>query len=252
MTGTLHRTPLLVLILAASPVASQEQASVDPEAAAALARMSTAMRALSHVSLHADVSTEEVLTTGQKLQYGGTIDIMVRRPDRLRVSMTSDRQAREFYYDGENATLFSPRIGYFATFDAPPTTAELLQRAAERYDLELPLVDLVQWGAGGDRPDELKSGFQVGSETIGGKLCDQFAFREEDRDYQIWIARGDEALPCKIVVTTTTDPSMPQFTAVLSWRAVQSFPADTFAFTAPEDSRRIAIGLVPDGAGGSQ
>lgn len=253
MTGILHRAPLLLaLILAATPAASQEQQSVDPEAVAALGRMGAAMRALTNVSLHADVTTEEVLTTGQKLQYGGTIELMARRPDRLRLSLKSDRQAREFYYDGKSATLFSPRIGYFATFEAPPTTAELLQRAAERYDLELPLVDLVEWGAGGGRPDDLQSAFQVGTETIDGKLCDQFAFREEGQDYQIWIAQGEQALPCKIVVTTTDDPSMPQFSAVLSWQPARDFAADTFVFTPPESSRRIAIGQVPAGSGGSR
>lgn len=258
MSRTIRKTGYLltlILAVAATPGQSQEdapQSNVDPEAVAALDRMGAALRRLTNVSLRADVTTEEVLTTGQKLQYGGAVDIMAQRPNRLRMNLISDRKAREFYYDGETATLFSPRIGYFATFDAPPTIRELLEATAARYDLELPLVALLDWGTTPERTARLTSAFQVGTETIGGATCDHYAMREEGQDWQVWIAQGDNALPCKLVITTTDDPSMPQYVAAFTWKPAESFPADTFAFTPPENSRRIAIGIVDSGAGGSR
>jgi hypothetical protein len=47
----------------------------------------------------------------------------------------------------------------------------------------------------------VKSGYRVGESTIAGVLCDHLALRNEKLDVQVWIEKGNEPAPRRIVVT---------------------------------------------------
>jgi hypothetical protein len=233
---------------AASGQQQQQNAKLDADAVAALHKMGAALGGLHSFGLHADVTQEEVLTTGQKLQFGGTVDVKARRPNAVRMDVKSDRKERTLYYDGKTATLFSPRIGYYATFAAPPTIGELLKMASAKYGIETPLSDLFIWGTDPNAESKLQSAFRVGTELINGHVCDQYAMRQPQADWQVWIAEGSEALPCKLVITTTDDPAMPQYSAVYSWTPRETLADSTFSFSPPANSRKIAIEALPAAA----
>lgn len=234
----------------ARPAASGDR---DPDAMAALDRMGTALRRLNSFGMRADVTTEQVLTTGQKLQNSGSIDFRVRRPNGFRIEIDSDREARTIYYDGRSVTVVAPRVGYYASFPARPTIRETLAAARDRFDLELPLSELFNWDSSSEVAGRLTSAFRVGDETIGGQVCEQYAMRQAGVDWQIWIRRGANALPCKLVITTTDDPSMPQYTALFTWRPQETFAASTFAFTPPANARQITFAeMTPTAQPGSQ
>ena len=206
---------------------------------AALNRMGATLRALPTFGLHLDTTSEEVLTTGQKIQHGGVVDYSVRRPNALRIESNSDQQSRIVVYDGTTLTLFSPRIGYWASFPAAGTIRDMLISARDHLGLELPISDLFDWGNDPAVLTRVNSAISVGPEQIAGQTCQQYAMRQVNVDWQIWIREGAQALPCKVVITTTDDPSMPQFSAVFNWRLDATFAADTFSFTPPEGARRI-------------
>jgi hypothetical protein len=81
----------------------------------------------------------------------------------------------------------------------------------------------------------------IGFARINGQNTDQYAFRQGDIDWQIWIARGDRPLPLKVIITTRSDPAQPQFTSVLSWNLNPRFSNATFAFNPPRDAHEIRI-----------
>lgn len=211
---------------------------------AALERMGAALRGLSSFGLRADVTTEQVLLSGQKLQYGSQLTYQVRRPDGLRIDIASDRQPRSIYYDGKTVTVVAPLLGYYASAAAPPTIGEMLRAASEKHGLELPLADLFTWGTADDKRALITSAIQTSAETIGGTKCDHFAYRQANVDWQVWIAQGAQALPCKLVITTRDDPSMPQYSAVLAWQPQQSFAAETFAYTPQANAQKIVLGTA--------
>ena len=64
-------------------------------------------------------TTDDLLPSGQKVQFGGTVDLKIRRPDRLRMDITGDRRNERLYYDGKTFTVFGTNAGYYATFPAP-------------------------------------------------------------------------------------------------------------------------------------
>ena len=59
----------------------------------------------------------------------------------------------------------------------------------------------------------VKSGYYVGESRIAGVLCDNLALRSEDEDVQLWITKGSNPAPRRIVVTYTKIGGQPQFWA---------------------------------------
>lgn len=241
------RPALLALILFAHdvPALAQDPPSpppqVDSDAREALQRMGTALRGLKNYGLSAEFTTEEVLTSGQKLQHGGTFEAKVRRPNGFRIDINSDRQARNLFYDGKTLTVFAPRVGYYASVQAPPTIAEMINLTEEQYGIEIPLASLFQWGSEGSPAENITSAFRVGTEHIGGLACEHYAVRGANADWQVWIAPAPSSLPCKLVITTKDDAAMPQYTAVLRWSANAPFEPSQFVFTPPADARQIQL-----------
>lgn len=216
----------------------------EPEAIAALERMGASLRKLTNFSVTAEATTEEVLTTGQKLQYGGTIDLRARVPDRLRLDSVSDRKTRHIYYDGKSLTVFAPKLGYYGSVPAPSTIRAMLTEAQARYDIEFPLADFFDLGVDPTLTAKLTSAFLVRPERIGADMCDHYAMRQENADWQVWIRQGAEALPCKMIITTSSDPSMPQYVAVLKWNTNAANAESVFAFQPPANTKKIVIGQV--------
>ena len=136
---------------------------------------------------------------------------------------TGDQQHRLFFYDGKTFTLFAPRLNFYATVPAPPTIVELIDKLKEKFDIELPLVDMFYWGTPRAAVDEIKSAIDLGPTSIGGVSCEQFAFRQPGIDWQIWIQNGDYPLPRKLVISTLTDEARPQYTSVYTWNLAPSF-----------------------------
>jgi hypothetical protein len=89
---------------------------------------------------------------------------------------------------------------------------------------------------------KLTSAFNVGTATIDGVATDHWAFRSADFDWEIWIERGDRPVPRKYVLIDRTDPTLPAFTARLSWEINPTLDAAAFTFVPKADS--IAIQLA--------
>src|SRR5690349_7149136 len=177
----------------------------DQNALSALERMGDYLRTLTSFQLKADVVTEDVRTDGQKVQIIRSVDLVAKRPNRLYADITNDRQRRLFFFDGKRFTLYAPRPNFYATIDAPPTIEKLADVLEDKYDLELPLVDLFRWGTPEANVGSITLAVDLGPSVINGVTCQQYAFRQEGVDWQLWIQRGEQPLPCRIVITTLTD-----------------------------------------------
>ena len=96
-------------------------------------------------------------------------------------------------YDGKNFTVYSPKLGYYATAPAPGTNREVLDTIYNKFGISLPLEDLFRWGDSGAnaaRLQSLQSAYKVGTVTLDGVPTDHFAFREGDVDWEVWIDQG--------------------------------------------------------------
>lgn len=240
------RTDLRTLAFAAglllgTAAASQEQPAIEPAALDALDKMGAHLRTLTSFEVQGEATIDEVLESGQKLQFASAVHLRVRRPDRLWAAVDADRKTREFFYDGKTFTIWGPRNKLYATFPAPATLREMIDRVEERYGLVLPLADLFRWGTDPAAREKIRGAIYVGPARIGGTPCDHFAFRQEGVDWQIWIQKGDSPLPRKLVITTTDEEAQPQYVSEMSWNLAPALNDKMFVFEPPPDAYRISI-----------
>jgi hypothetical protein len=120
----------------------------------------------------------------------------------------------------------------------------LVDNIRDKYDINLPLVDLFRWGTDDANIKKIKAAFDVGPSSVDGVTCEQYAFRQADVDWQIWIELGEFPLPRKVVIRTLTDDAKPQHREVLTWNLAPSFNEKAFTFDPPADAHRIAIAEV--------
>jgi hypothetical protein len=235
--------PILAMAVAgvASQARAQEAPDIDPGAMAALDKMGTYLRTLKAFQIRSTITSETVLDDGQKIQFDSVADLLVDRPNKLRMEATGDRQHRLFFYEGNTFTLFAPSMNVYATVPAPPTIAELVDRLQDKFDIELPLVDMFYWGTPKAAAKEINSAIDLGPSSVGGVTCEQFAFRQPGIDWQIWIQNGDFPLPRKLVISTLTDEARPEYVSVYTWNLAPSFDDTAFVFDVPKDAAKITI-----------
>jgi hypothetical protein len=172
---------------APAPASTPEPATKDAAVLKRLGEVGSMLRALKHFAVRADAVTDEVLLSGQKLQFSSTIEYQVSNPDKLRASVRSDRKQRDYYFDGKTLTQVAPRNGYYASVPLPGNIGEGMIAVAQRFDIEIPLADLFLWGTPKDGLADVTSALLVGPARIGGVDCDHFALRQPGVDWQVWV-----------------------------------------------------------------
>jgi hypothetical protein len=210
---------------------------VTPEAKAVLDRMSGYMRGLTAFSIESRTSRDEVMPSGYKVQRNEQQTLLVQRPNHLRSTTSGDFGDRTFVYDGTNMVLYSAEHNAYATVPAPDNIGKLVEGVLAA-GIELPMIDVLYQAFDKTLTAEATHGIVVGDGIVDGVNCDHLAFRQSNADWQLWVAKGDQPLPRKIVITTR-DTSDPQFESTLSWNLKPAVNAGAFAFVPPKGAESI-------------
>jgi hypothetical protein len=214
---------------AAAP--ERDQAVIDR-----LKQMSAYLRALKSFQVTSQTTIDQVLDTGQKVQFGGVTGYRYVAPDKLRAFVRNDRTWRDFY--GKTLTQVAPRMNYYASVPASGPVGAVLDKVSDEYNIELPLADLFTWGSE-DSVNSVTSAILVGPANIDGADCDHFALRQDGADWQVWVQRGAQPLPRKMVITTTDEAQQPQYTALLKWYTTIRPGATEFTYSPTKGAMRI-------------
>jgi hypothetical protein len=247
-----RNSALIVAVMLASGVMAhaqnaQKQAKanpIDPEAMQALDKMGSFLRDQQSFTVRTTTQTDYVLDSGLKVRLPSHGELKVRRPDHLRADVMSDRKDRQFFFDGKTFTMYGPKLGYYATVDAPGHIDELADLLETKYGLQLPLVDLFRWGTDRSSADEITQAVDVGPTKIDGVDVEHYAFRQKGLDWQLWIQKGAQPLPRRVLLTTTDDPARPELQIDYAWDLNAKLDDSVFAFTPAKDSQKIALAEV--------
>jgi len=215
--------------------------AVNPDSIQALKDMGAHLQTLVRFSVATELTGERVLADGQKLQHSASADLDVHRPNRLRARMFSARAEREIFYDGKLATIFIPAQKAYSTVEFTGNLGELVSKLEQRYGVEIPLSDLFLWGTPAAPLDKIDSAMNAGQDFIGKDLCDHYAFRQGDVDWQIWITTGSKPLPRKLVITNRTDDARPQSVSLIDWNLKPGFKDAVFKFTPPKGASAVEL-----------
>lgn len=235
--------PMGLTAIAAAP--AEGTPAIDPQADELLRRMGHFLTQAPFFSVSAEVWQDVHLDSGQQVQAGRTIDLQVRRPDRLHTEVHSTRRNRSLNYDGKSMTLLDRAQNFYGSIPVPPTLDEALDVASERFGITIPLEDIIVNKPYQSALGNVTSGMLLGPVTVLGVPCEHLAFSMDHIDWQIWIEDGAKPVPRKIVITYKDEEGSPQYTAILSnWDFQTKLPDSAFKFDPPAGAKKISVAEV--------
>ena len=186
---------------------------------------------------------------GQPLHIAHSMNIIVRRPDRLRVDVTGDDGSVKMFYDGKTVSMFGVEANKYSTAPAPGTLQEMLETVSDRHDIDFPLTDFLIGVPGKSVLSGVTSGKDVGMALIDGVPCRHLLLTEPPGvEIELWVEKNDRALPRRLIITYRTMSGHPNVIAELSdWNlSAQSSDAD-FVFQPPKDAALVELKAAATG-----
>jgi hypothetical protein len=179
---------------------------VEPRAMALLRATSDRLAAAKTLQFTAVAGYEYPSKFGPPVLYSVRYDVVMQRPDKLRVITPGDGPASEFYVDGRQMIAYAPAEGLAAIAEAAPTVEGSLLAAFTSAGIYFPFVDLLASDPYKALTDGAQLAFVVGpSEVVGGDKTDMVVWANEDVFMQIWLGRDDK-LPRRIRAIFRNDP----------------------------------------------
>src|ERR1700733_7219609 len=133
-----------LLLAAAGCATAQEQtnqSNIPPRAETVLHSACDFLAHTHAFSLSAEIWREHLDEAGQKIQFSRTVEMDVKRPDGLRLEISSPLSARGFWYDGKTLTILDRKHNFYST-NAMPANLDDAVDAAHDQGIDLPLIDL--------------------------------------------------------------------------------------------------------------
>lgn len=232
--------------IAASDMAATADSATQTETQAyankRLQDMAKWLAGLNEYTVTMRASYDVVQESGQKIEFGEQRDISVKRPDHARIEQqASDGDRDLLLFDGEHITVLDATRNVFAQ---APTPGEDLDDAInyllDSLKLRLPLAPLLM----ATFPQELRSHVVeadlVETTDLLGAPADNIAARTQEVDFQVWVAKGDQPWPMRIVINYRLMPGSPQFRAnLVDWNRAPKFTKQTFVFEQPAGATQI-------------
>lgn len=168
------------------------------------------------LTFHSDI---EVITPElEKIQFTNSGGALVSRPDRLRAHRLGGYSEVELVFDGSTVGIDGKSLDGYAQFEAAGTIDDLIHVLREGHGVALPGADLLLSNSYDVLIEGVLEAKHIGRGVIGGVECEHLAFRNFDTDWQLWVQVGEQPIPRKMVITSKTVNSAPQYTIhITSW-----------------------------------
>lgn len=232
---------MLMSLVAPTVYAQATPSAIDPASIQALKDMGYQLQSLKRFQVTTGLTGERVLADGQKLQHTAVAKMDVARPNMLHANMSTARSEREIIYDGKKATLYTPAQKYYSSVEMTDNLGDFVDKLESKYGVEVPLSDLFLWGTASAPTDKIDSAMNAGQDFIGNDLCNHYAFRQGNFDWQIWLTVGDKPMPRKLVITNRSDEARPQSVSIIDWNLKPTFKDTVFKFTPPKGATAVEL-----------
>ena len=212
----------------ASP-APEATPSLEPKAIEVLKSASNRLAAARTLKFNAVHFYESSSRHGHPLAFTTKSEVTLQRPDKLRVIMSADGPASEFYYDGKKMMAYAPAENLVAIADAPGTLDAALEQAYNSAAIYFPFADWIVTDPYKEMSDGMTLAYYIGqSKVVGGTTTDMVAYIDHGVFIQAWIGTEDK-LPRLLHAVYLDDPERLRHTLILSdWQLDPAVSADTF------------------------
>jgi hypothetical protein len=235
----------LALWLTAAPGYAQQSGAtagqIEEKAMSTLMRAAEFLAKAQRFSVTADISYDIMQDSGQKLEFGATRKIIVHRPDRISVDIEDrDGTRRGFRFDGKQIAFFGLDEKVYATAEKSGDLDAAFAYFTRDLQMPLPMGELFTNNLPKSLKDRVSEAYYVEEEKRGGLPCDHLALRNDMTDAQVWIAKGDQPLLRRLVITYKHANGQPEFRADFrDWNFSPEVPDSLFTFTPAEGAIRI-------------
>jgi hypothetical protein len=244
----------MVLAAALFATGSSVQAKED-DAKSILKAMSDYVSSQNTIKLTFDGDIEVITPQLEKIQFTNSGALLLSRPDKLRAHRVGGYADVALVFDGKTASIYGKNLNGYAQFDAPGTVDQLIGTLRAGHGVALPGADLLQSNAYDVLIAGVREAKHIGRGVIDGRECEHLAFRNDDTDWQLWVEVGERPIPRKMVITSKTLNSAPQYTLrVKTWESGIKPAADAFVFDPPASAKKlnpnalIELDELPQGA----
>jgi hypothetical protein len=233
--------------MAEEPVAPAEAVGVrDPVALAVVERMTARIAGAERFAMKGEIAWDTVQADGRTLEFGATREIVVRRPDRLRVDIAPrEGGPKRLLYDGAQLVLQDLDHDVYATVARSGSLDDIAEYAGVRLGVPVALAEFLSPELPKLLTEKIDDASYVGESTIDGEPCDHVSLRNEIAGLQLWVSRKD-SLPRRITITYEHEEGQPQFRARFTgWDLAPKASDSVFAFEPPKGAERIVFAPVP-------
>ena len=226
---------------AADPTPAPEASAQDRTARALLLGMAEFMARAPAMSVTMRSGYDAIQADGRRIEFGERRRIQMQRPDKLRVDVErSDGERGTVVFDGRWITAFKPAENVYARVEKPGTLDQVLVYMVRDLRATLPLARMFTTGFPVDLDKRVTSVAFVEECSLFDVPTDHVAVSSAEVDLQLWIAKGPQPLPRRVVITYKNDAGEPQFRADLyDWSVPAKFDAAAFAFVPPAGAEQI-------------
>jgi hypothetical protein len=205
-----------------------------------LKTMSDYMSNQKTIELTFDSDIEIITPQMEKIQFTNSGDMLLSRPNKIRAHRIGGYADVALFFDGKTVSIYGKRTNSYAQLDVPGTVDQLIEALREGYGVALPGADLLLSNSYQVLAAGVLEGKHIGRGVIDGIECEHIAFRNFDTDWQLWIEVGKRPIPRKLVITSKTMNSAPQYTLrIKSWKTGIEPVRDAFAFTPPPNAQKL-------------
>ena len=236
MTRTLN---LILIIIVTIGITSPALAQ-DPDADKILKSMSSYLGELPALIANADVDTEVLDLSGQKLQFSSSVTISAKRPAKLHVSRKGAIADIEIILNDKTLTLHGKGLNIYNQIESPGSIDDALDKLRDEIGLHAPGADLFYADPYVGLSSGVMNSTYLGTDYVNGVECHNLAFREAKTDWQLWVMVGDKPLPMKYVITTKWLAGAPQHSVRFrDWNTKPQIEASQFEFSVPDGALKI-------------
>ena len=221
--------------------ATESESVLTKEASEILVRMTDFISAAPAYTLVSDTGSEVLHKNGHLLEYVSQLTLAIQRPSKAIGRFdTQDGNSATIVFDGSDIWVYNTNENVYYTIHQSGDIDASLDLLAREFRLPLQLVDFFSKDLTASLVDTVTSGYYVGGSMISGVMCDHLALRNEKQDVQMWIARSDEPVPRRIVITYKKIEGHPKFWAQFNeWNLSPELSDSTFTFSPPESAMRV-------------
>lgn len=233
-------TAWCALLTAALVLAAPGALAQANNAKAVLKAMSDYVGRQQTIELSFDSDIEVITPQLEKIQFTNSGGALLNRPNQLRAHRIGGYADVAMVFDGKTVSIVARHLNGYAQLAAPGSVDQLFEALRAGHGISMPFADLLLSNSYEALVAGVMEAKHIGRGVIDGRECEHLAFRNFDTDWQLWVEVGDKPIPRKMVITSKTLNSAPQYTLrVKTWNTDVRPASDAFVFVPTANAQRL-------------